>query len=101
MPFSYRRDRARHEQLARERLASLKAKRAEKGSSLVLENEDEQRQAIETKLREEKENKTKALSQEALEIQKGGIVAIQEAILREVEKKHSVEIKVSLPAVVC
>lgn len=74
----------------------MKAKRAAKGaSSLVLETEDEQRQAIESKLREEQENENNVLSQEVLEImQKGGTVAVQEAILKEVEKKHSMEIKV-------
>ncbi len=93
--FSYRKDRTRHEQLARERLAALKAKRAEKEAAIVLSNEDEQRNAIEAKLQEEQDKEKDVLSQEALELQKGGVVAVQEAILKEVEKKHSIEIKVS------
>ena len=90
---SYRKDRARHEQLARERLAALKAKRAKKEAAIVHSSEDEQRQAIEAKLQEEQDKEKDILSQEALELQKGGVVAVQEAILKEVEKKHSIEIK--------
>ena len=92
--LSYRKDRARHEQLARERLAALKAKRAQKEAAIVHSTEDEQRQAIEAKLQEEQDKENDILSQEALELQRGGIVAVQEAILKEVEKKHSIEIKV-------
>jgi diphthamide synthase subunit DPH2 len=91
---SYRKERARHEKLARERLAALKAKRAEKEAAIVLSTEEEQREAIEAKLHEEQEKEKVILSQEALELQKGGVVAVQEAILKEVEKKHSIEIKV-------
>lgn len=93
--LSYRKDRARHEQLARERLAALRAKRADKESALVLaSSEDEQQHAIEARLREEQGKEKDLLSQDALAFQKGGIVALQESILKELEKKHSVEIKV-------
>ena len=93
---SYRKDRARHEQLARERLAALKAKRAAKDAAIVVSDDDEQRHAIEAKLQEEHDRENDLLSQEALEVQKGGIVAVQETILKEVEKKHSIEIKVMI-----
>jgi hypothetical protein len=92
--LSYRKDRARHEQLARERLAALKAKRAEKEAAIIVSNEDEQRHAIEAKLQDEQDKEKDILSQEALELQQGGVVAVHEAILKEVEKKHSIEIKV-------
>lgn len=92
--FSYRKDRTRHEQLARERLAALKAKRAARDAAMVVSNDEEQRQAIEAQLQEEQEKESDLLSQEALEVQRGGIVAVQESILKEVEKKHSIEIKV-------
>ncbi|CAB4011834.1 Hypothetical predicted protein [Paramuricea clavata] len=91
--LSYRKDRARHEQLARERLAALKAKRAEKEAAIIVSNEDEQRYAIEAKLQNEQDKEKDILSQEALELQQGGVVAVHEAILKEVEKKHSIEIK--------
>ena len=93
---SYRKDRARHEKLARERLAALKAKRAAKDAAIVVSDDDEQRHAIEAKLQEEHDRENDLLSQEALELQKGGIVAVQETILKEVEKKHSIEIKVMI-----
>lgn len=92
--YSYRKERARHEQLARERLAALKAKRAEKEAAMILSNEEEQRRALEAKLQDEHEKEKEILAQEALELQQGGVVAVQEAILKEVEKKHSIEIKV-------
>lgn len=95
--LSYRKDRARHEQLARERLASLRAKRADKESALVLaSSEDEQQHAIEVRLREEQGKEKDLLSQDALASQKGGIVTLQESILKELEKKHSIEIKVRI-----
>ena len=93
--FSYRQDRERNLKLARERLAALKEKRAKKEAVVVSGTDEEQRNAIEKKIQEEEENEKNLLSQEALEIQKGGIVAIQEAVLREIEKKHAVEIKVT------
>lgn len=65
---------------------------------MVLSNDEDQRRAIEAKLKDEQEKEKHILSQETLELQQGGIVAVQEAIFKEVEKKHSIEMKVLMPS---
>lgn len=76
-------------------MAALKAKTSNKENSFISSDEEEQRVAILTLLREQQERDKKILSQETLEIQNKGIVALDEAILKEVEDKHSIEVKVS------
>lgn len=65
---------------------------------MILSNEEGQRLALEAKLKDEQEKEKDVLAHEALELQQGGVVALQEAILKEVEKKHSIEIKVLIPS---
>ncbi|XP_032219683.2 trichohyalin [Nematostella vectensis] len=85
---NYKKDRARQEQLARDRLAALKAKRAAKHK--VLTEEEVQRQARDEIIKEQLAD-LEADKLQAMDIHQGGVAGLQEAILNEVEKKHTTE----------
>lgn len=84
---SFEKDRARQEQLARERIAAIKARRAaKKGKS----EEEVQKELIEKLLKEQAED-IEVDKRNALDVEQGGLAQLQEAILSEVERKHSSE----------
>lgn len=82
--FSYKQDRSRQEQLARERIAAMKAKR----ESRKAKGEAEEKKELEDFLMKEREEDRKADQLEAMDLHEGGAVVLQEAILNEMEKKH-------------
>ena len=92
-PRSLSKDRARQEQLARDRLAALKARREAKKAQQQTEG-DANRQLEEALLREQ-EADSEEDRREALDLHEGGVVVLQEAILNEMEKKHCTEQEVS------
>ena len=89
VPFlcSYEKDRARQEQLARERIAAMKARRAAKKEK----SEEEAQKELEEKLLREQAEDSEIDKRNALDMEQGGLALLQEAILNEVEKRHSSE----------
>lgn len=84
---SYEKDRARQEQLARERIAAMKARRAAKKGKT---EEEEQKELVEKLLKEQAED-SEADKRNALDMEQGGLALLQEAILSEMERKHASE----------
>ena len=82
--LSYKQDRSRQEQLARERIAAMKAKRGNQRRK----SEVEEKKDLEEALIKEQEQDREADQLEAMDLHEGGEVVLQEAILNEVEKKH-------------
>ena len=89
---SYEKDRARQEQLARDRIAAMKARRAAKKEK----SEEETQKELEEKLLKEQAEDSEADKRNALDMEQGGLALLQEAILSEVERKHSSEQEVRL-----
>ncbi|PFX16028.1 hypothetical protein AWC38_SpisGene19720 [Stylophora pistillata] len=84
---NFEKDRARQEQLARERIAAIKARRAaKKGKS----GEEVQKELVEKLLKEQAED-IEIDKRNALDVEQGGLAQLQETILSEVERKHSSE----------
>lgn len=86
--LSLSKDRSRQEQLARDRLAALKARREAKKAQL---SEEEAKKEMQEAVLKEQQADGEADKREALDMHEGGLVLLQEAILNEVEKKHSSE----------
>lgn len=84
---SYEKDRARQEQLARDRIAAMKARRA----AAKAKSEEEAQKELEEKLLKEQAEDSETDKRNALDMEQGGLALLQEAILTEVEKKHSSE----------
>ena len=84
---SYEKDRARQEQLARDRIAAMKARRAAKKEK----TEEEAQRELEDKLLKEQAEDSEADKRNALDMEQGGLALLQEAILSEVERKHASE----------
>ena len=85
--YSYEKDRARQEQLARDRIAAMKARRAAmKGKS-----EENTQKELEEKLLREQAEDSEADKRNALDMEQGGLALFQEAILTELERKHTSE----------
>lgn len=84
---SYEKDRARQEQLARDRIAAMKARRAAKKEK----TEEEAQRELEDKLLKEQAEDSEADKRNALDMGQGGLALLQEAILSEVERKHASE----------
>ena len=85
--FSYAKDRARQEQLARDRIAAMKSRRA----AAKAKSEEEAQKELEEKLLKEQAEDSETDKRNALDMEQGGLALLQEAILTEVEKKHSSE----------
>lgn len=84
---NYEKDRARQEQLARDRIAAMKARRAAmKGKS-----EENTQKELEEKLLREQAEDSEADKRNALDMEQGGLALFQEAILTELERKHTSE----------
>lgn len=84
---SYEKDRTRQEQLARDRIAAMKARRAAKKEK----TEEEAQRELEDKLLKEQAEDSEADKRNALDMEQGGLALLQEAILSEVERKHASE----------
>ena len=84
---SYEKDRARQEQLARDRIAAMKARRAAKKEKTA----EEAQRELEDKLLKEQAEDSDADKRNALDMEQGGLAVLQEAILSEVERKHASE----------
>ena len=84
---SYEKDRARQEQLARERIAAMKARRAAKKDT----SEEDAQKELEERLLKEQAEDSEIDKRNALDMEQGGLAQLQEAILNEVERKHSSE----------
>jgi len=69
----------------------MKARRAAKKEK----SEEEARKELEEKLLKELEEDDEIDKRNALDMEQGGLAQLQEAILNEVEKKHSSEQEVS------
>ncbi|RMX39987.1 hypothetical protein pdam_00022972 [Pocillopora damicornis] len=83
----FEKDRARQEQLARERIAAIKARRAANREK----SEEEAQKELEEKLLKEQAEDSEIDKRNALDVEQGGLALLQEAILNEVERKHSSE----------
>lgn len=84
---NYAKDRARQEQLARDRIAAMKSRRA----AAKAKSEEEAQKELEEKLLKEQAEDSETDKRNALDMEQGGLALLQEAILTEVEKKHSSE----------
>ena len=85
--FSYAKDRARQEQLARDPIAAMKSRRA----AAKAKSEEEAQKELEEKLLKEQAEDSETDKRNALDMEQGGLALLREAILTEVEKKHSSE----------
>lgn len=83
--FSLENERGRQEQLARERIAALKRKREQQHQ----QNNAEQTEAEKLEAEEELDKKDDLSAVE--QMQREGTVALQDAVLDEMDKKHTSE----------
>ena len=83
---SYKEDRSRQEQLARERIAALKARRAATKNKTA--NEESQKNELKDAVIKEIVSDLESDKLQSVEISQGGVTALQEAVLSELEQKH-------------